>query len=433
MLKDSLGGNCKTTMVANIWPETKMIDETASTLRFATRMMRVSNEATVNIQLDPALLIRKYERQIKDLKQELAMHDTLAGRSRVMYEEYTPDESQELEDKVKNYLDGEIQEIEVVSLRMVYEAFTIFRKLHQGVRTELAQRPDMAAGGRGSVQDASGGVISPTGDELERKEGEVGEDEDGRGIAVGVAPSGLRPVGDRTGLGDGEDEDEGDASAERRGTAHGPGDDDKAPDKQACFADWKSREGIAFEEAFERNRGELKEKRAEMREALVTANGKKREIDEAKERISRKRADKDAVGAAGDEEMIDEEEYALIKNLKDLKQQYRDSFERHKSLKIDVIQIEHLMQQCKTRLVQAFEDWFHQKYGSVDRPAKQQGSPARSARGGQDAGERYDPQEQFDLMEAERLETQHPDALAYHKARKNAARDVRQAKRVGAR
>ena len=63
-----------------------MLEETASTLRFATRMMKVSNEASVNVHLDPQLLIRKYERQIKDLKQELAMHDTLAGRSRVQYE-----------------------------------------------------------------------------------------------------------------------------------------------------------------------------------------------------------------------------------------------------------------------------------------------------------------------------------------------------------
>merc|ERR1719188_2660847 len=62
MLKDSLGGNCKTTMIANVWPEAKMLEETASTLRFATRMMKVANEATVNIHLDPQLLIRKYER-----------------------------------------------------------------------------------------------------------------------------------------------------------------------------------------------------------------------------------------------------------------------------------------------------------------------------------------------------------------------------------
>ena len=49
MLKDSIGGNCKTLMVANIWPEPSHIEETNSTLKFATRMMRVSNEATINV------------------------------------------------------------------------------------------------------------------------------------------------------------------------------------------------------------------------------------------------------------------------------------------------------------------------------------------------------------------------------------------------
>jgi kinesin family protein 6/9 len=66
-LRDSLGGNCKTVM----------IEETQSTLKFATRMMKIQNEASVNLMLDPALQIKRYEKEIRDLKQELAMHDTL--------------------------------------------------------------------------------------------------------------------------------------------------------------------------------------------------------------------------------------------------------------------------------------------------------------------------------------------------------------------
>jgi kinesin family member 6/9 len=55
MLRDSLGGNCKTLMIANIWPESSHLEETISTLKFASRMMRVLNEAIVNVQLDPHL------------------------------------------------------------------------------------------------------------------------------------------------------------------------------------------------------------------------------------------------------------------------------------------------------------------------------------------------------------------------------------------
>lgn len=421
MLKDSLGGNCKTTMISNVWPEANKIEETASTLRFATRMMRVSNEATVNVHLDPALLIRKYERQIKDLKQELAMHDTLAGRSRVQYEEYTPDEQSVLESKVQMYLDGDIQEIEVQSLRMVYEAFGIFRKITQNLRTELSQRPTTVGVAAGVADEVADGGAADGVPMTEAKEGVVGMDEEGKGgISVGVAPSNLRPQVEDRGAPAGDQGDDVDMGRAETHTIKPSVDDEKAPDKQTSFTDWKTKEGTEFEQDFEKKREELRERRAAAKEALVTANSKKRLIDEAKDRLARKQSEK-AADAAGDEELIDEEEYALIKNLKDLKQQYRDAFEQHRVLKMDVSHIEHAMQSCKLKLVQAFEGWYDDKYGHLANAATTDIMAEREKQ-----GERFDPQEQFDLMETERLETQHPDALAYHKARKNAARDVRQ-------
>ena len=38
-LKDSIGGQCNTLLVANVWGEIEQMEETVSTLRFATRMM----------------------------------------------------------------------------------------------------------------------------------------------------------------------------------------------------------------------------------------------------------------------------------------------------------------------------------------------------------------------------------------------------------
>jgi kinesin family protein 6/9 len=35
-------------MIANIWPEEINLEETISTLKFASRMMKVTNEAVVN-------------------------------------------------------------------------------------------------------------------------------------------------------------------------------------------------------------------------------------------------------------------------------------------------------------------------------------------------------------------------------------------------
>lgn len=41
LLKNSIGGNCQTVMIANIWPEEINLEETISTLKFASRMMKV--------------------------------------------------------------------------------------------------------------------------------------------------------------------------------------------------------------------------------------------------------------------------------------------------------------------------------------------------------------------------------------------------------
>ena len=47
VLRDSLGGNCRTVMIANITGEQGQLDESISTCRFAQRVAMVSNEVGV--------------------------------------------------------------------------------------------------------------------------------------------------------------------------------------------------------------------------------------------------------------------------------------------------------------------------------------------------------------------------------------------------
>ena len=48
LLKDSLGGNCKTTMMVMVSPAPEAFSETLSTLKFATRAKKIKNDARVN-------------------------------------------------------------------------------------------------------------------------------------------------------------------------------------------------------------------------------------------------------------------------------------------------------------------------------------------------------------------------------------------------
>ncbi len=73
VLRDSLGGNCKTTMIATINPEQEHTDESISTCRFAQRVARITNRAVVNEALDPVVLSRQLKARVSKLEAELAL------------------------------------------------------------------------------------------------------------------------------------------------------------------------------------------------------------------------------------------------------------------------------------------------------------------------------------------------------------------------
>lgn len=68
MLSDSLGGNCKTTMITMISPALEAFQESLSSLKFAARARNIKNTPLVNEDLDQKALIRKYETELKRLR-----------------------------------------------------------------------------------------------------------------------------------------------------------------------------------------------------------------------------------------------------------------------------------------------------------------------------------------------------------------------------
>ncbi|CBJ30661.1 conserved unknown protein [Ectocarpus siliculosus] len=71
LLKDSLGGNSHTTMIATIRPGVRFLEETMSTLRYADQAKSIVNSVKVNE--DPfARTVRRLQEEISALKRELA-------------------------------------------------------------------------------------------------------------------------------------------------------------------------------------------------------------------------------------------------------------------------------------------------------------------------------------------------------------------------
>ncbi|XP_060754645.1 centromere-associated protein E isoform X2 [Neoarius graeffei] len=69
ILQNSLGGNAKTVIICTITPAT--VDETVSTLQFASTAKRMKNDPHVTEVSDDGALLRRYRDEIADLKQRL--------------------------------------------------------------------------------------------------------------------------------------------------------------------------------------------------------------------------------------------------------------------------------------------------------------------------------------------------------------------------
>ncbi|KAI2648072.1 Kinesin-like protein KIF15-A [Labeo rohita] len=87
LLRDSLGGNAKTYIIANVHPGSKCFGETLSTLQFAQRAKLIKNKAMVNE--DTQGNVRQLQAEVRKLKEQLA---NALSQARVI--EVTPTDEQ---------------------------------------------------------------------------------------------------------------------------------------------------------------------------------------------------------------------------------------------------------------------------------------------------------------------------------------------------
>lgn len=73
ILKDSLGGNCKTVMIATMSTEIENYEETLSTARFAQRCALVETEVTTNEKVDVNALLKRLEQENGALQEYVSL------------------------------------------------------------------------------------------------------------------------------------------------------------------------------------------------------------------------------------------------------------------------------------------------------------------------------------------------------------------------
>jgi kinesin family protein 6/9 len=133
-LRDSIGGNCKTRMIANLSSDFDDIYESLSTCRFAQRVALIKNNAVVNEVVNPEILIQKQKSEIEELKQELAI---LKGKNQKSFLEQSDlDECQKIVNEFLND-DSFNYKIEIKDRLMIQECFNIIKKKYKEMEQKL--------------------------------------------------------------------------------------------------------------------------------------------------------------------------------------------------------------------------------------------------------------------------------------------------------
>lgn len=415
-LKDSIGGNCNTVLIANIWGEKSQLEETVSTLRFATRMMCVANEPAVNEVYDPALLVKKLQREINHLKAELVMHDTLTNRCQVTYEPLSEQQRFDIRQQCRKYLEGNLDEIDIVNLRQIQGTFEAFREIYSLMEHDVeerlrskftlidradsaaitaAQQAGLAIADDGSLvgdQDGSGfGVGSAPKSakaepsavvQLKKKEREREKKKIGRGSS----PTGVKTTSSPTQSGKGERERDikspGHTSPVERekevegstspvsSVGAGPKPEKSArpstpPSRTTAFEEFKQERGSEINRILIENKEILTQKKKNYADLVKKINNTKAEIDVCRQNLDRLRIEREAEGPVFNDDgdiIISEEEFLEIQQLKDLKTSYRTNYDDLKHLKTQFQYCQKLVDQCRQRLLNEFDKWYAESF-----------------------------------------------------------------------
>ncbi|KAG2499144.1 hypothetical protein HYH03_002727 [Edaphochlamys debaryana] len=444
VLKNSLGGNCRTVLIANVWADAAQTDETLSTCRFAQRMLRVTCEVSANVVQDSSARVRQLERQVQELQQELSMHDAMAMRSNVQYTPYSDVQRTELRSRVMDFLMGEgagaasgpggpgaesIEPLELHSLRHMREILLACRHLYREALRSGGTAPRMPAPGGPSMPPATSGpaalgsappharppsaTASPPGPGgatppgvsvmAARRPGSGSAASPGPSLAAGAAAAaarerrwseqssgdgGLRPGSASGGVLGGDGDGAGVGLAERLLSHQAAGSSGAAagvvaPDRLTALEDYKVGPGQLKARLLGENRAKLRAGKTRAKELGLSINAAKRELDSLKARedeMKRQRVQQRGEGS----QVLDAEEYDILMRIRELKGAYKEHYNELQMTKSEVDYMQGLVDQCNKELLLEFAEWYERTYGRP--PADDGGGYGGSVDGDYDGG-----------------------------------------------
>lgn len=147
-------------------------------------------------------------------------------------------------------------------------------------------------------------------------------------------------------------------------------------DKQTAYIEFKGDAGKQIEDSIVMCRDEMKIKRESVKVFTQKINTAKGGIDSLKVKLDKKEEERKMQSKAlqndlavdnfdddvQQDEIIDEEELIMLKDMKDLKRDYRDNFSKLKSLKSDINNLQNNINASKEQMILQFENWYADEF-----------------------------------------------------------------------
>ncbi|CAO2656785.1 Nn.00g055880.m01.CDS01 [Neocucurbitaria sp. VM-36] len=142
LLKDSLGGNSMTAMIAAISPADINFEETLSTLRYADSAKRIKNHAVVNE--DPnARMIRELKEELEKLRSQLTGGSS-GGSNGIVEEQYAPDTPLEKQIVSITQADGTIKKVSKAEIvEQLGQSEKLYKDLNETWEEKLAKTEEI--------------------------------------------------------------------------------------------------------------------------------------------------------------------------------------------------------------------------------------------------------------------------------------------------
>ncbi|NXI81882.1 KIF9 protein, partial [Rhipidura dahli] len=455
VLKDSLGGNCNTVLVTNIYGEAAHVEETLSSLRFASRMNWVTAEPIPNEPFYREASVKALEEEIQLLKRELILQDCLANRSFVSYKPLTTAQREEIRSQVQKYLRGVIKEIDIVNVRQIQEVFRQFKVIvsqqEEEVELRLRSKYRLRHGGDSAADSDSD---AESGSDLQLEEAEEDQEESvilGLPLAhhppqstsfaahMGIASRGSPPP--ETGQDESsplksptkdlDEEEEGcGQDSDREASISSSGEESQEPSsppsKQEAFEMFKKEAGREIHRIFRENKRILISRKKRSHSVAHRINHNKQQMEgitEALEAHKRKHRHEGEFADEKGEMIIDEKELSLILKLKELKEEHRAGFAELQDLKAEIQYCQQLVDKCRKRLISEFEIWYNESF-LIPEHLREALKPGGNIRAGMIPTNRVrcldeDEQDRLERMQ-ETLLPEGPGSVSFYRARMKA-------------